>query len=218
MDNLEITGGARIGRMKATWPFVTLKVSKDKLELNASIIGNLVFQPKDILSIEVYSAIPLIGQGIKINHRVGNYKSEVIFGTSQDPTYLINQIRNTGFMENLGSRTSESESEIIKQQQAGSFPLKKSVGIIAIVIWNLLLISDFIVSSQSEKKEMSLGYGTITALALLLTISVLSLISEKISRLLLKEGKSINDIRKFLYLLIGICVFMLTMILSFKFS
>ena len=37
-------------------------VNKDRLELNASIIGNLVFQPSDIISIEPYSMIPIIGQ------------------------------------------------------------------------------------------------------------------------------------------------------------
>ena len=41
MKQYELTGGARIGRGNATYPFAKLKVTANKLELNASIIGNL---------------------------------------------------------------------------------------------------------------------------------------------------------------------------------
>ena len=53
------TGGARIGMMNATWPFATLKVNKNRLELNATILGNLVFTPQDIISIESYGLVPV---------------------------------------------------------------------------------------------------------------------------------------------------------------
>lgn len=216
MDKLEITGGARIGMANASWPFATLKVSKDKLELNASIIGNLVFQPKDIISIEPYTMIPLLGQGVKINHRIANYNSKVIFWTFKDPSTVVNQIKQTGFLENINSIISDTDALIIKQQQAGGFPIKKSVAIGVIVLWNILLLSDFIKFSNSEKKGMPLGNGATIALATLFFISVLSLISKDFSKLILKEGKSIKDINKFLYLLIFISGFMLIGILTFK--
>lgn len=40
MDEIKETGGARIGMANATWPFATLTITRDTLELNASIIGN----------------------------------------------------------------------------------------------------------------------------------------------------------------------------------
>jgi hypothetical protein len=52
MTDIKFTGGARIGMANATWPFASLKVSKDRLDLNATIVGNLVFRPADIISIE----------------------------------------------------------------------------------------------------------------------------------------------------------------------
>lgn len=217
MDKLEITGGARIGMANATWPFVTLKVTKDKLELNASIIGNLVFQPKDIISIETYTMIPLLGQGIKINHRIPNYNSKVIFWTFKDPSTVVNLIKQTGFLENIDFEISETDKLIIKQQQqAGGFPIKKSVAIGVIVLWNILLFSDFIKFSTSDMKGMPLGNGSTIALALLFFISVFSLISKDFSKLILKEGKSIKDVNKFLYFLIFISGFMLIGILAFK--
>lgn len=215
MEQFELTGGARIGAANATWPLATLKVNKDKLELNASIVGNLIFQPKDIISIETYMMIPLIGQGIKINHRIPNYNNKVIFWTFKEPTQVLNQIKQTGFLENIDSRISETDKIIISQQQAGGFPIKKPVAIGLIALWNFSLISDFINFAMSDKKSIPLGNGTIIALATMILLSILSLISKDFSKLILKEGKSIKDINKFLYLLIFIGSFMLINILTF---
>lgn len=79
MNNLELKGGVKIGMARANMPFATLNVTVNKLELNASIIGTLVFQPKDIISIEPYGIFA--GQGIKINHTVSGYNKKVIFWT-----------------------------------------------------------------------------------------------------------------------------------------
>ena len=86
-EKFTLTGGARIGSSNATYPFANLYVDKEILKLNASIIGNLIFEPKDIISIEPYVSIPLIGQGIKINHRVEKYNSKVIFWTFKRPKF-----------------------------------------------------------------------------------------------------------------------------------
>lgn len=49
-----LTGGARIGMANASYPFADLYVDNEILKINASIVGNLTFQPKDIISIEPY--------------------------------------------------------------------------------------------------------------------------------------------------------------------
>jgi len=92
MVEIKKTGGARIGMANATWPFATLKANKDRLELNATIIGTLVFKPNDIISIEPYGLIPFIGRGIRINHRVDKYKSKVIFWTGDLGTGHANRL------------------------------------------------------------------------------------------------------------------------------
>ena len=96
MEKLSITGGARIGMRNSTWPFATLNVTKDKLELIVTLSGTLTFYPKDIISIEPYSFLPLIGQGVKINHKIANYNKKIIFWTS-NPKQIINQIKQIGF-------------------------------------------------------------------------------------------------------------------------
>jgi hypothetical protein len=214
MEKFELTGGARIGTSNATWPFATLKVSKEKLELNASIAGNLIFQPKDIISIEEYKMFPLIAQGIKINHRISKYNQKVIFWTHKEPSTVINQIRHTGFFDNVDSTISETDRLILKQQQSGGFPFKKTVAIAVITFWNIFIIYDFIIFATSDTIQRPLGDGTTIALAALLLISILSLTSRDFSKLILKEGKSIKDIDTFLYLLIFITGFMLFILLD----
>ena len=54
-------GGARIGMINATWPFATLSVTRNELKLNTSIIGNSSFSPSDIIAIEPYKIIPVLG-------------------------------------------------------------------------------------------------------------------------------------------------------------
>lgn len=121
-------------------------------------------------------------------------------------------------MDNIDSRISDNDALIIQQQQAGSFPIKKSVAIGIIVFWNILFLSDFINFSTSEKEVKSLGNGAIIALAALFLISVLSLISKDFSKLILKEGKSIKDVGSFLYLLIFISGIMLLGVFTFKYG
>lgn len=216
MEKLEITGGARIGMVNATWPFATLIVTKDKLVLNASILGNFVFQPEDIISIDTYMMIPLLGQGIKINHRIANYNSKVIFWTIKDPSTVVNQIKQTGFLDNIDETISDADKLIIKQQQqAGGFPIKKSVAIAIVILWNVLLFSDFVRFSNSDMKGIPLGIGSTIAVTMLFLIALLTLISKDFSKLMLKEGKSVTDIKNFLYFIMFISGFMLIGILTF---
>src|SRR5690554_6224541 len=143
MTQLNLTGGARIGMANATWPFASLKVTNDRLDLNATIVGNLVFKPEDIISIEPYYMIPIIGQGIKINHRLPKYKEKVIFWTFKNPNEVIGQIKQTGFFPNTLTTDRKDDSEIIAgRQKQGGFPVKIPFAIGIVFIWNILFIMD----------------------------------------------------------------------------
>lgn len=202
-EKFTLTGGVRIGRANASYPFADLYVDKDILKINASIVGNLVFQPKDIISIEAYNSIPIIGNGIKINHRIEKYNSKVIFWTFKKPNVVINEIKKTGFLENTNSEISVEDLKIIEKQNQGGFPIKKSAAIFFGIAWNSLFLYDIISFFLKEKQEGSpFGIGISLALGLIFISSILALISEKFRKLILKEGREFNDIKKFIYLLI----------------
>jgi len=99
MNDLEIKGAARIGMMRVTYPFARLKVNKDQLELKTSISGDMSFQASDIVSIEPYTIMPIIGQGIKITHNKTSYEDKVIFYGFLSPKTLIEKIKLIGFLK-----------------------------------------------------------------------------------------------------------------------
>ena len=207
MSEIKFTGGARIGMANATWPFARLKVTKDRLDLNATIIGNLVFGPADITSIE-----PCPG-GIKINHLVPEYKDKVIFWTSKDPNEVIRQIQQTGFFDNTSRTTTQANSEFIKaRQKQGGFPVKVPFAIGVVVIWNILFLTDFI---NYNSEGIPLGNGAIGALGIVFLSSLLTLVSKDFRKIVLKEGRELKDISRFLFFLMFISGMMMISILTF---
>lgn len=202
-EKFTLTGGARIGKANASFPFAKLEVDKNVLKINASIIGNLIFRPKDIIELKPYKSIPVIGNGIKVIHRIENYSSEVIFWTMKDPNIVLKEIEKTGFLSNTNSVLTEEDLEIIKKQGQGSFPIKKSVVVFFVVVWNLLILWAFLpIFINPQEKGFPFGIGVNIALGFVFLSSVLALISKSFRKLILKEGRDFDDIKRFVYLII----------------
>jgi hypothetical protein len=213
MTDVKETGGARIGLANATWPFATLKVTKDKLELNASIIGNLVFRPNDIISIVPQDG--LLSKGLKIIHRVPTYKENVIFWTFGNPNELLKRIDQSGFLTNNSPLPTSSETEILKSQSKGGFPIKLPAIIIFAIVWNVFFMMDFKNFLGGDKQSSPLGTGALLALDFAFLTGIVILTAEPFRRLILKEGRTLNDIKTFVYFIMFICGIM---ILSISFS
>lgn len=210
-DNYKLTGGARIGFSNATYPFADLYVDKNVLKINASIIGNFIFKPENIVSIESYSLIPIIAQGIKITHNIPNYNSKIIFWTFKEPNAVLEEIRNTGFLNNINEKANKQNYQIIEEQQKqGGFPIKRNIAIIYIVLWNLLLLYDFVpFIINFSMNKIPFGIGVISALSLLFVSSLLLLFSENFRNLILKDAKNFSNIKKFVYFILPISGFMI---------
>lgn len=207
MYEIEETGGANIGFGRATWPFAKLLVNKNELQLNASIIGNLCFRPSDVISIEPFTLFS--GTGIKINHRVGGYSEKVIFLTSGSFD-LIKRINDTGFLSNSGTIPAEIEARIIKYQSSGSFPVKWSAVIVFVVIWNLLFLGDLLGYFGNTNHRIPIGIGSQLALAFAFLFALAILLSAPFSRLVLKDGRKVKEVKSFLLFLMFISGFLFT--------
>lgn len=216
MNQITLTGGAKIGMVSASWPFARLKVSRERLDLNATIVGHYVFKPGDIVSIEPYGIIPVIGRGIKINHRVADYKKKVIFWSFVNPDELIRRIRQTGFLDNTAGPGAQADAGMITaRQKQGGFPIRVPYAIAAVVIWNVLLVMDFIRNASSGIEYFGPGKGAIAALAFVFISSVLLRVSGRFRKLVLKDGRGLEDLGMFLYFIIFISGFMLLSFISF---
>jgi len=207
MKTFTLTGGARIGRANATYPFANLYVDENILKINASLVGNLIFQPQDIISIKPYASVPVIGKGIKILHRVEHYHQHVVFWTMTDPETVISEIKETGFLEKTDFPLSEKDLSIVQQQKQGGFPLKPFVKVLFPIIWNVLFLYDLIPFFLGKDEGSPFGAGICTALGLLFFTALLTLVSEDFRKLILKEGKTLDDVKKsaiFILLISGI--------------
>ena len=202
MKKVNETGGARIGWANATWPFASLQVTETQLILNATIVGKLTFKPSDITSIEAYNYIPIIGQGIKINHCVKPYKDHVVFWTFKNPEKLIKEIENTGFLNSRSDKDNISSEEITSNQKTGGFPLKLSFAIVIVVLWNVLSFIDLKSLTQDGKILFGLGKGFILSTSIILIASILLLTSPAFQKMALKKGRNVRDISKFIYFII----------------
>ncbi len=216
-ENIALNGGANVGWANATWPFAKLNVTSNRLELNTYLLGNFIFQPMDIISIVPYSGASPFKNGIKIIHNVENYNQKIVFWTSENAISVINKIKHFGFLDDPKNDKLIYNQEIIELQKIGSFPLKKSFAIAIVVIWNALLLPDFISNVISQKGTLvTFPNGPLFASGFIFLISISILVLSPVQALALKDGKTVKDIDRFLYFIILITGIMFIGFLSFK--
>jgi len=209
-NKVKFTGGARLGFANSTWPLATLTITSERLDINGSLVGSYSFNKEDVDSIEPYYNIPFIGQGIKINHHVPNYKRKVIFWTFKNPHDIIEKIRSTGFLDPQTDKPSNHEinNQVINKQKQGGFPVKIPFLVSILVIWNLLFFADIKNYLGNELSNKPLGNGALIALGFLFIVSLLTLISKDFRKIVLKEGRELKEINRFLYFIMIICTVM----------
>lgn len=212
MNEFKITGGARIGMANATWPFATLTAGRNKIELNATILGKLVFLPGDIIALTPNRGFR--GPGVKITHNVANYKSDVIFWT-KNPQQVISDIQATGFMDAATRPLGYEYAEVKQLQAMGGFPIKKSAAILIGVLWNVFFIIGFIAMFLQGNTYL-FNIASSAALLMVLGVCLLTLVSPAFAGLILKEGREVRDIKKFIFFLMAIALFMLINFAAFS--
>jgi len=195
-QNLNLTGGARIGRTNASYPFATLQVDTDSLTLDVSLFGKFVFRPVDIISIEPYTLIPILGQGIRINHRVPGYNPKIIFWTTKDPSYLVSLIKETGFLDDVNETISEEDIEILKRQKQVEFPINPIVFIVLFLIGSQLFVSSFLFFPFKNGGIEMVQRAAIIVAAIIFITCVLTMISTKFQKLILLKDREYGEIKR----------------------
>jgi len=203
----ELTGGATYGLMNATWPFATLRVNKNELELNISLLGNLHFRPEDMVSITT-SGMSFFSSGIRIIHKVKGYYSTVIFNSFTNADSILRQIQQTGFLDNKERLPVYEDTTITAMQEKGGFAMKIPAAITIVVIWNLLFLPNFVHTFQNNKVPF---IGMNLGLCFMLLLSLTLLISEPVRDLVLKEGRTLKHIKTFVLFMALLSTLMLGM-------
>ena len=204
MNELSFTGGARIGRANATKPFAKLMVTKDRLELNASVLGKLVFLPEDVIAIAPFSGLG--SSGISIKHKIADYKEEVVFWTGENPEGIINKIKAIGFLGNNGPVAPYIKEEVRQLQASGPSPMKKTVTVAMVGIWNVLFVIGIWQTVETQDIQVATPFF-LAALVFVIVFALLTLAVPPFTRLVLKEGRKVSDVKTSLLFLMFITAF-----------
>jgi hypothetical protein len=197
----EATGGARVGWVNATWPFAKLTASPHALSLEIGLVGDYTFRPDQVVALSAYTMIPLLGWGIRIEHRVAHYPARVIFWSFGRPDSLLTRIREAGFQP-------QAQTSTIPQRTGMAFRWQAVA--IALLVWNGLFLLDMYSGGPPPAIP---GPLALLALGLTCAACLATQLWPDFQDLVLKPGRNVGEIRPFLNLLLlvtGLMAFTLT--------
>ncbi len=184
-----VTGGARIGFVTYTWPLAKLVTTADTLTVSTTMFGlfgtgTYSFSKAQILSIDRYGWIPLIGEGIRIKHSVADYPQSIVFWCR--PTRVLAGISAIGFSP------AATASELQHQQFHRGFPLRWAPLVAVVVVWNLLI--GYEVLSGPDRQPVP-GPLSLAALCIVFGVSTAAIRSPSVQSFLLKPGRTFGEVR-----------------------
>jgi hypothetical protein len=190
---LQMTGGAQVGWVNATWPFAKLSVSAQELSVSGALIGNYKFSAEQVAALEPHGSIPILASGVRIVHTVQNYPEKIVFWCFGSPKRLIEKITALGFQP----RASRAQVP-----QRDGIPFRWSFLIAVIVVWNALFLMEGI-------PPKSPGPYMLLAIALLFLTAVALNFSRIFQTLVLKPGRSFSEVRSMALLVLVVSAFLL---------
>jgi hypothetical protein len=196
-QSFDITGGARVGWMNATWPLAQLSATADSLRISVFLLGTYSFTPDQVSSIERYVMIPVLGWGIQVRHCVPEYPRKIIFWSLGSPERLLSGISGSGFQPAATPSTMDGSAGI---------PVRWSAIIVAVAVWNGLFLLD---QTRSVRPHSSPGLYSCIALLLLYGLALGTLRLPVLQRFVLKPGRNVGEIGTALRFLAFISGFML---------
>ncbi|WP_231424668.1 hypothetical protein [Pedobacter sp. Leaf250] len=200
MNQIEETGGVRIGLFRASWPLASIAVDEYKLEINASIKGKFVFDKTDIVSVTIENS--LFKSGLRIKHRVEKYNNDIVFYPKTSAASLVEKINQIGFLDLSRKIPIAIEMEVKALQQKSGFPIKIPMAIGIVIAWNLLFLADFLNVLANKSEHSFTGIGVSLALAMVFVIALLLLISSFFRQIILKDGVELKSIKTFLFFIL----------------
>lgn len=194
---LEMTGGARIGWVNATWPFAKLSASAQQLSVSGLLIGSYRFSPDQVAALEPYGSIPVLASGVQIIHTVQRYPDKIIFWCFGSSRRVIQRITALGFQP----RASRAQ---VPHRDGMAF--RWTFLILAVVVWNALFLLDGFVPWKEPKGP---GLYTYLAVALLFLTALALNFSSRFQAWVLKPGRSISEVRAVAVLVLVVSAIML---------
>jgi hypothetical protein len=187
------SGGAQIGWVNASWPLARISAQSDRLVITVRLLGTYTFSPEQISTVERYVLVPVLAWGVRVRHRVPEYPQRVIFWCLGSPETVLGGIRDSGFVP-----TASGSAVPVRQ----GIPVRWSAIIASVLIWNALFMLPFAGYRHSNPAP---DWLVLLPLCAVFALSVGTLTSRTLQRLILKPGRNVGEIQPFLRLLAFIC-------------
>ena len=204
-ETITVTGGVRIGWANASWPLARLSVSRVTLSISAMMLGTYTFTPDQVVALEPYGSIPIVGRGIRILHSRSDYPDKIVFWCFRKPERLLDEIRVAGFLPQASRTALRNRTGI---------PVRWTPIISIVVAWNMLFLLDGFVPWNPPKAP---GPFVLLAVALVFAAAFASQRSETVQAWVLKPGRSVTEITPALLVLQLVSGFMLIGLILFSF-
>lgn len=197
MEDKKIKVGACVGWVHSSRFNNSLLVNSEKLELKVSLIGHYVFNRDQVVAIKKITFVPVLFWGLKIEHNVESYPSSIILWTILNPSNLLREIEECGFVP-------RGESKLNRK----GFPIRTLAIIGIIVVWNLAFKIDQFAFGKSLMAKMDSAPYVPLLLLFLMALTIKK--NKSVANLILKPGRQIGEILPFLNLclvVLGIITF-----------
>lgn len=195
-NDLKLTGGARIGMKNASYPFATLEINKEVMMLKVDLLGYYEFRPTDIISMEIYTRMPILGNGIRINHRLSTYNSKIIFWTMKNPDEVIKMIQSTGFMDEISSELSVEDQLLLKRQIQTEFPINPFVFLLMFLAFIASLQNSYLFFPTNGNSDSFFQRLILIASFIIWLTCLIILISKSVQKRILIKGWTFDLIKK----------------------
>jgi hypothetical protein len=161
-----------------------------------AILGDYRFKPEDVIAIEKLKGVPVIGQGIRIEHTREDVAERVIFYRLGSPQRLLDAVDQCGFVPGADPRDKPASR---------SWPFRVPFVVAAVILWNALFLVDR-PWDRAADGQFIWGPGIFTALGLVFLGTQLIRSWEPLQRLALKGPWALERIegpRRFLAFVSG---------------
>ncbi|TWT34021.1 hypothetical protein KOR34_38570 [Posidoniimonas corsicana] len=96
-NSSSLTGGAKIGMMNVSWPFVRLSASPAGIVMRAPFGRTYEFPTDGITCVRPCGLLPLVGSGVKIEHTIDRHPTRMIFWyPMRQPAEVLEFLRSAG--------------------------------------------------------------------------------------------------------------------------
>ena len=189
LDGVSFRGGSRVGWVNASFPFAKLVAKRGRLTLSS--LGTYEFTPEQVVSFGTYGSIPLLANGLAIEHNRLDYPARMVFWCMGSRQHVLDEIRRIGFVPTG-----------VAVERPRGMPFRWSVVIGAVLAWNLLFLADLHgFPPQVPRSVPFFGPGVVGALALAFLLATGIKSSTRLQRLALAPGHVLGEVRGLLSLL-----------------